>query len=37
MITGAASADIAILIIDVNEGIKQQTKKTFLSFKVARD
>ena len=27
MITGAASADIAILIIDVNEGIKQQTKK----------
>ena len=27
MITGAASADIAILIVDVNEGIKQQTKK----------
>ena len=27
MITGAASADIAILIVDVDEGIKQQTKK----------
>ena len=27
MITGAASADIAILIIDVDEGIKAQTKK----------
>ena len=27
MITGASSADIAILIVDVNEGIKQQTKK----------
>ncbi len=27
MITGAASADIAILIVDVNEGIQQQTKK----------
>lgn len=27
MITGAASADIAILIVDVFEGIKQQTKK----------
>ncbi len=27
MITGAASADIAVLIVDVNEGIKQQTKK----------
>ena len=27
MITGAASADIAILIVDVNEGIKEQTKK----------
>ena len=27
MITGASSADIAILIVDVFEGIKQQTKK----------
>ena len=27
MITGAASADIAILIVDVDEGIKAQTKK----------
>ncbi len=27
MITGASSADIAILIIDVHEGIKEQTKK----------
>ncbi len=27
MITGASSADIAVLIVDVNEGIKQQTKK----------
>ena len=27
MVTGAASADIAILIVDVNEGIQQQTKK----------
>ena len=27
MITGASSADIAILIVDVYEGIKQQTKK----------
>jgi bifunctional enzyme CysN/CysC len=27
MITGASSANIAILIIDVHEGIKQQTKK----------
>ena len=27
MVTGAACADIAILIVDVNEGIKQQTKK----------
>ncbi len=27
MITGASSADIAILIVDVHEGIKQQTKK----------
>ena len=27
MITGAASADITILIIDVDEGIKAQTKK----------
>ena len=27
MITGAASADIAILIVDVYEGIKEQTKK----------
>ncbi len=27
MITGAASADIAILIVDVKDGIKQQTKK----------
>ena len=27
MVSGAASADIAILIVDVNEGIKQQTKK----------
>ena len=26
MITGAASADIAILIVDVYEGIKEQTK-----------
>ena len=27
MVTGAASADIAILIVDVNDGIQQQTKK----------
>ena len=27
MITGAASADIAILIVDVYEGIKEQTRK----------
>ena len=27
MITGAASADIALLIVDVDEGIKEQTKK----------
>ena len=27
MITGASSADIALLIIDVHEGIKEQTKK----------
>ena len=27
MITGAASADIAVLIVDVSEGIKEQTKK----------
>ena len=27
MITGAASADIAVLIVDVNEGVKQQTRK----------
>jgi len=27
MITGASSANIAILIVDVNEGIKEQTKK----------
>ena len=27
MITGASSLDIAILIVDVFEGIKQQTKK----------
>ena len=27
MITGAASADIALLIVDVDEGIKSQTKK----------
>tara|TARA_B100000287_G_scaffold398365_2_gene415691 strand:- start:1726 stop:3594 length:1869 start_codon:yes stop_codon:yes gene_type:complete len=27
MITGASSADIAILIVDVNEGLKEQTKK----------
>ena len=27
MITGASSADIAFLIIDVAEGIKEQTKK----------
>ncbi|MEE2694745.1 MAG: adenylyl-sulfate kinase [Pseudomonadota bacterium] len=27
MITGASSANIAILIIDVHEGVKQQTKK----------
>ena len=36
MITGAASADIAILIVDVNEGIKQQTKKHSYLLKVAR-
>ena len=27
MVSGAASADIVILIVDVNEGVKQQTKK----------
>lgn len=27
MITGASSADIAILIVDVNEGLREQTKK----------
>ena len=27
MITGAASADIALLIVDVDEGVKAQTKK----------
>ncbi len=27
MITGASSADIATLIVDVNEGVKEQTKK----------
>ncbi len=27
MITGASSADIAVLIIDVDEGLKEQTKK----------
>ena len=27
MITGASSADIAFLIIDISEGIKEQTKK----------
>ena len=27
MITGASSADIAILIIDAREGLKEQTKK----------
>ena len=27
MITGASSADIAVLIIDVHEGLKEQTKK----------
>ena len=30
MITGASSADIAILIVDVNEGLREQTKKTML-------
>ena len=34
MITGAASADIAILIVDVNEGIKQQTKKHYYLLKL---
>ena len=27
MITGASSADIAVLIIDAQEGLKEQTKK----------
>lgn len=27
MVTGASSADIAILIVDVNEGIREQTRK----------
>ena len=27
MITGASSADIAVLIIDAHEGLKEQTKK----------
>ena len=32
MITGASSADIAILIIDVHEGIKEQTKKNIHTY-----
>ena len=27
LITGASSADIAFLIVDVEEGVKEQTKK----------
>ena len=34
MITGAASADIALLIVDVDEGVKSRLKSmhTFLNY-----